>query len=234
MKIIFIVILILVGGYFAYQRLAPLAIDQLSEVGSIKISRSLAVENVKKLPEVQEYLKNVPNGKVEVDNELEGEYNVHVYEVKDGHTATFNWYIVSIKSGQPEAQFPVGEAGETSTAKGTVNGRLCYPSEVIPEGRIEAKRLTDGKVFILDYGGSQSGESNIYEFPLENGEYYLRYKTKDNVLGYSTTVCPTGKQDSCGDTKPRIVRKAEVKLGETFTGYDLCDYFYKDTNAPKF
>ncbi|RJQ27255.1 hypothetical protein C4577_01745, partial [Candidatus Parcubacteria bacterium] len=67
-------------------------LNQLAEVESTKISRDLAVENVKKLPEVQDYLKRVPNGRVEVDNEREGEYNVHVYEVKNGHTATFNWY----------------------------------------------------------------------------------------------------------------------------------------------
>ncbi|OGC54519.1 hypothetical protein A3B64_04965 [candidate division WWE3 bacterium RIFCSPLOWO2_01_FULL_37_24] len=75
-------------------------LDTLSE-----ISRQQAVENVKNLPEVKEYLKNVPNGKVEVDNELEGEYNVHVYEVKDEHTATFNWYRVSIKSGEIRSEF---------------------------------------------------------------------------------------------------------------------------------
>src|SRR3990167_1927271 len=98
MKIIVLLVLALIIGYFAFQKLTPLLLDQLAEVGSTKISRGLAVENVKKLPEVQEFLKNVPNGKIEVDNESEGEYNVHVYEIKDRHTATFNWYTVSIKS----------------------------------------------------------------------------------------------------------------------------------------
>ena len=83
-----------------------LGIQQLPEIISTKVSSNQAIENVKKLPEVQEFLKNVPNGRVEVDNELKGEYNVHVYEIKDGHTATFNWYRVSIKDGKPEAQFP--------------------------------------------------------------------------------------------------------------------------------
>lgn len=75
------------------------------ETLSTKISRELAIENVKKMPEVQDYLKRVPKALVEVDNELEGEYNVHVYEVKNGHTATFNWYRVSIKSGDVRAEF---------------------------------------------------------------------------------------------------------------------------------
>lgn len=106
MKVIIavIVVLLAVAGYYVLQNGVPENIPV--EVASTKVSRNQAIENVKKLPEVQEYLKYVPNGKVEVDNELEGEYNVHVYEVKDGHTATFNWYRVSIKSGEVKTEFP--------------------------------------------------------------------------------------------------------------------------------
>ena len=102
---IFVVISILlaVAGFFVLQNGVPEKFP--IDIVSTKISREMAVENIKKLPEVQEYLKNVPNGKVEVDNELAGEYNVHVYEVKNGHTATFNWYRVSIKSGEVKSEF---------------------------------------------------------------------------------------------------------------------------------
>lgn len=101
--IIVIFILLAAAGYFMLQNGVPNNFPV--EIGSTKISRDLAVENVKKLPEVREYLKNVPNGKVEVDNELDGGYNVHVYKIKDGHTATFNWYRVSIKSGEVKSEF---------------------------------------------------------------------------------------------------------------------------------
>lgn len=107
--ILVILILTLIGGlYYVSQNTLP---SVLEEIGSTKISRDLAIENVKKLPEVQEYLKNVPNAKVEVDNEIEGEYNVHVYEVKNGHTATFNWYRVSIKSGEIRSEFEIPNNG---------------------------------------------------------------------------------------------------------------------------
>lgn len=96
--IVVILILLAAAGYFVLQNGIPESIPV--ETLSTKISRGMAVEKVKKLPEVQLYLKDVPNGKVEVDNEAEGEYNVHVYEIKNGHTATFNWYRVSIKSGE--------------------------------------------------------------------------------------------------------------------------------------
>lgn len=105
-KIIFVIfILLAAAGYYVLQNGVPENIPV--ETLSTKISREQALEKVKALAEVQDYLKRVLNGIVEVDNELEGEYNIHVYEIKDGHTATFNWYRVSIKSGEirPEFEF---------------------------------------------------------------------------------------------------------------------------------
>ena len=186
----------------------------------------MAIENVKKLPEVQDYLKRVPNGKVEVDNELEGEYNVHVYEVKDGHTATFNWYRVSIKSGKVSSEFEI--------PTGTVSGKICYPSEVIPKGKLEVKRLLDDYTIDEDYPGSISGEKPTYSFQLEPGDYYIRYNVDGKIFGYSTTVCPTGNETTCADTKKRVPVMAVVKDGQELKNYDLCDYYYKDSNAPKF
>ena len=107
LAIIIVAALIGVGYWLIFSENSPL-LNTLSETGSTKVSRQQAVEKVKNLQEVKEYLKNVPNGKVEVDNELEGEYNVHVYEVKNGHTATFNWYRVSIKSGEIRSELPRG------------------------------------------------------------------------------------------------------------------------------
>lgn len=232
MKIIILLVLALIIGYFAFQKLAPLLIDQLAEVGSTKISQGLAIENVRKLPEVKQYLKDVPNGKVEVDNELEGEYNVHVYEIKDGHTATFNWYRVSIKSGEVRSEFPVEQDSKVPT--GTVSGKICYPSEVIPKGKLEVKRLMDDYIIYEDYPGSVTGEKPTYSFQLEPGDYYIRYNVEDKIFGFSTTVCPTGNETTCGDTKQRIPVMAVVKDGQELKNYDLCDYYYKDYNAPKF
>ena len=104
MRVLLLILLVSAGIFIFYSNSLKI---QPEQVASTKISPQLAVENVKKLPEVQDFLKRVPNGKVEVDNEDQGEYNVHVYEIKDGHTATFNWYRVSIKSGEVRSEFPV-------------------------------------------------------------------------------------------------------------------------------
>ena len=110
MKYLIALIIIAGIGFFAFSKVLPLmkqpaVQDTSEEAGSTKISKDLAVENVKKLPEVKDYLKEVPKALVEVDNELEGDYNVHVYEIKDGHTATFNWYKVNTATGTAEKQF---------------------------------------------------------------------------------------------------------------------------------
>lgn len=239
---ILVVLFIVVGvGIYAFQWWGPWLVEQppvvnkLEEIASTKISEELALEKVRNLPEVQEYLKNVPNGKVEVDNELEGEINVHVYEIKNGHTATFNWYRVSIKSGEIRPELEIEpEKEDVPAAKGTVTGKLCYPSEVLPKGLIEAKRVSDSSIFTQDYPGSENGGKQNYSFELEEGDYYLRYTISKAFIGYSTTVCPTGNEQTCGDTKQRILRKASAKVGQIFSGYDLCDFYYQRSNAPEF
>ena len=222
--IVVIFILLAAAGYFMLQNGVPDSFPV--EISSTKISRNLAIENVKKLPEVQDYLKRVPNGKVEVDNELEGEYNVHVYEVKDGHTATFNWYRVSIKSGKVSSEFEI--------PTGTVSGKICYPSEVIPKGKLEVKRLLDDYTIDEDYPGSISGEKPTYLFQLQTGDASISTNVDGKIFGYSTTVCPTGNETTCADTKKRVPVMAVVKDGQELKNYDLCDYYYKDSNAPKF
>lgn len=242
--VIAVVILLVVAGYFVLQNGVPenIPVENLST----KISSEMAVEKVKNLPEVQQYLKDVPNGKVEVDNELEGEYNVHVYEVKNGHTATFNWYRVSIKSGDIRPEFEIEQnqaqqAQPTKTGKesskkptGVVSGKICYPSEVIPKGKLEVKRLLDDYIIYEDYPGSITGVKPTYSFQLEPGDYYIRYNVDNKLFGYSTTVCPTGNETTCADTKKRVPVMAVVKDGMELKNYDLCDYYYKDSNAPEF
>lgn len=80
------------------------------------VSSDTAVALVINLPEVSDYLKRVPNGIVQLEShKLErgfwegtinnGTFLVHVYKVKDNHTATFNWYEVSQKTGRVAKMF---------------------------------------------------------------------------------------------------------------------------------
>lgn len=130
------------------------------------------------------------------------------------------------------------EVVETSTisgipsGEGIVEGKLCFPSESIPPGLIEAKRI-DGKIFSQDYPGiAKSGSSN-YSFKLPTGIYNLRFKTENNS-GYHTTVCQTGMEVSCSDKEPRVMLSARVEKNSTVSGFDLCDFYFSEENTPRF
>lgn len=68
-------------------------------------SKENAVTKVKALTEVIDYLKRVPNGLVAVNGQEDNVYMVQVYEIKNGHTATFNWYNVNKTTGDVIKQF---------------------------------------------------------------------------------------------------------------------------------
>lgn len=70
-----------------------------------QITEDEAITKVKSLPEVVDYLKRVPNGLVSVNGEEDNAYMVQVYEFKNGHTATFNWYNVDKTTGKVEKEF---------------------------------------------------------------------------------------------------------------------------------
>lgn len=69
------------------------------------VSKEQATAKVKSLPEVVDYLKRVPNGIISVNGEEDNAYLVQVYEFKNDHTATFNWYKVNKTTGEIEKQF---------------------------------------------------------------------------------------------------------------------------------
>ncbi len=94
--ILLLVTVVVAGtGYFALQ------------TKSAKITSVQALEKVRNLPEVQNYFKAVPNAKVNLDHEdtPTNSYVIQVYEIKNGHTATFNWFEVDKSSGEIKKQF---------------------------------------------------------------------------------------------------------------------------------
>lgn len=72
-----------------------------------KRDSNAAIDRVLILPEVKEYLRTVPGAIVEIDHEdrTTSSYVIHVYEIKDGHSATFNWYNVDKSTGRAEKEF---------------------------------------------------------------------------------------------------------------------------------
>ena len=66
-----------------------------------KNAENTAIAKVSAQPEVSEYLRAVPSGRVVLDHEDRetNSYFINVYEIVDNHTATFNWYTVDKTTG---------------------------------------------------------------------------------------------------------------------------------------
>ena len=81
---------------------------------AILISPEEAVEKVKSRKEIIAYLKRVPNAIIQAQSttDEENSYQIQVYEVKNGHTATFNWYNVDKRTGEITAEFDFEEGSE--------------------------------------------------------------------------------------------------------------------------
>ena len=69
------------------------------------VTKEVAIIKVKDLPEVKDYLNRVPQGIVAVNGEEDTSYMIQVYEIKDGHTATLNWYTVNKTTGEVRKEF---------------------------------------------------------------------------------------------------------------------------------
>lgn len=69
------------------------------------VSKEEAIVKVQALPEVVDYLKRVPNGLVAVNGEEDATFMIQVYEFKNEHTATFNWYDVNKTTGEVTKEF---------------------------------------------------------------------------------------------------------------------------------
>ncbi len=122
----------------------------------------------------------------------------------------------------------------TKSSTGTVTGKLCYPAEVLPKGKIEAKNTTSGEIVTQEYAGSQAGGKSSYSFDLKPGTYYLRYNAESGSIGYHSETCKTGVETTCTDTNPRVLIAATVETGKTIEAYDLCDFYYSDSTKPSF
>lgn len=72
-----------------------------------QVSSSQAIAQVRALPQVQEFLKTVADGHIEVDHydKEQAVWLVQVFEIVDEHRATFNWYTVNPHTGAVNSEF---------------------------------------------------------------------------------------------------------------------------------
>lgn len=141
----------------------------------------------------------------------------------------------------PKCEFEACPTSKPSSAptvieKGTVSGRLCYPSSFLPPGEIVAKDLDSGKIYTQDYVGSMAGGKLTYTFELPTGIYHLKYQahasTKDASIftsGYFDECAKTMHTNECTPDDGHINIDVEVEEGKEIRDVDLCDFYYNPT-----
>ena len=85
------------SGYSPEQQIAP------------PLTPEEALDKVKNLSAVKKYLTQVKSGRVDLNGTEGDAYLIQVYEIKDGHTATFNWYRINKTTGDMTAEFEFTE-----------------------------------------------------------------------------------------------------------------------------
>lgn len=71
----------------------------VATVSENPITQEQAIQQIRDLPEVKKYFLEVPHARVEIDHESPEEWAIHVYEIKEDHTATMGWFVINKKDG---------------------------------------------------------------------------------------------------------------------------------------
>lgn len=131
----------------------------------------------------------------------------------------------------------------TESKTGKASGKLCYPSDHVPAGKIMAKNLNTGKVTEQAYPGSQAGVPSTYTLELEPGEYHIKFNVGSEVnpyAGYYTTYSQcadnpnAGEIEICRGSKTRPALTLTIESNTVVSNVNLCDYYYPSDQPPDF
>ncbi|MBN1311499.1 MAG: hypothetical protein JXB30_08775 [Anaerolineae bacterium] len=124
---------------------------------------------------------------------------------------------------------PTAEPTQSSPETGTVSGRICYPSEGVPEVTVYAQSTADNSWVSFDYPGGW-GE---YTFPgIPPGDYVFFAYVKDesiSIAGGYTQAVICGLGAGCDDHSLIAVH---IGAGETVEGVDICDWYGPEGSLP--
>jgi hypothetical protein len=113
---------------------------------------------------------------------------------------------------------------EGAQSVGTINGKVCYPGEVIPEMTLFFQEMSSQQITELSIAENQSS----YIYNLTPGQYVAyAYLNSGSSLGgsYSNAVL-CGLDASCSD---HSLVHFEVNPGVTLSAIDICDWYAPET-----
>lgn len=109
--------------------------------------------------------------------------------------------------------------------KGTVEGKICYPSSFIPDGQILAKNVETKEVFPQIF--KMEGSNQEFEMELTEGKYVFAYKPDDTegMMGFYSPCAV--EMETCATDESHELIEVKIKAGERLKNIDICDYYYE-------
>lgn len=123
---------------------------------------------------------------------------------------------------------PPTKTPEPVSATGIVEGKICFPSEMIPGLTAYFENVDSGDIVQLQISENQAN----YALEIAPGNYlaFVYREVEGNYLGgmfSAAVVC--GLTEECSDHTPQVFT---VEPGETVQGIDLCDWYAQELLPP--
>lgn len=127
----------------------------------------------------------------------------------------------------PEPTTMAGMHTPQGSPAGTVSGKVCYPSEMIPAMTAFFQETASGEISEMDIEEDQAG----FTIDLPPGKYiaFAYLKSGAELGGSYSEAVPCGLSADCTDHSPLAF---EVRAGSTTGGVDLCDWYAPEAVPP--
>ena len=114
--------------------------------------------------------------------------------------------------------------------RGKIEGKVCYPSSFIPEGKILVKNTATGEVLSQDF--RMEGQNQKFVMELAEGKYVAAYQPNEmEIMGFYSQCAL--EMENCATPESHQLKEIKVKPGVTVEKVDICDYYYQPENKPK-
>lgn len=134
----------------------------------------------------------------------------------------------------PTINTPTEMVADIPISKGTVMGKICFPSSFVPEGYILAKNVNTNVIEKIYFEGVPP-LTQEYSLSLNEGKYVFAYAQKEGEAEgfYSSCALITNASD-CGTPKSHELIEIDIRANDTVSNIDLCDYYYSPEEKPVF
>ena len=139
------------------------------------------------------------------------------------------------KSETTPAAIPTTKSTEPTLVEKdiTVKGKVCYPSDFIPNGYILAKNIQTNKIESFPF--TYESKNQNFSISLKEGNYVFAYEAKNNKYrGYYSKCALTTQANDCSTLESHKPIVVSVKSNTIINDISLCDYYYGQGEEPNF